>query len=336
MLKIHSDVSLKDYTTMRLGGKARFLAFFKTEKELIDLIEYAKENTLKTLTLGGGSNIIFSDQGFDGLILVNQIKGIEIQGNNLNVGSGESWDKIVELSVEHNLVGLESLSLIPGTVGGAPVNNIGAYGQEVENTIKEIRAYDLHEDKLISLKNKDCHFRYRNSIFKSTEYGRYIITSITFQLTAYDKNTYQVPGYKSLQEKLSNINNPTPSDVRRTVIEIRTTKLPDPQKIANSGSFFKNPIIKPQEADKFIKNNPSAPIYPTKNGVKIAAGWLVENSGLKGYEHRGIKISEKQALVLINKSSTKFSDLETMINHIRNKVLDKYNIELEIEPEIIK
>lgn len=335
MLEIQSNVSLKDFTTMRIGGSARYLTKINSEDELLEALEFAYKNILKTIVLGDGSNIIFSDNGFDGLVLINQIKGLEINDNVITASTGENWDNLVKISVEKGLSGIETLSLIPGTVGGAPVNNIGAYGQEVKDTIKSIRAYDTYQKKFVELNNEQCDFRYRNSIFKSTEYGRYIITKVVFRLHKYKPDDYIIPKYKSLDEELSKKKKSSIADVRKAVIEIRKRKLPNPKLIANTGSFFKNPIVSRAKAEDFIKLNPLAPTYPANNGIKIAAAWLIENSGLKGYKNKGIRISDKQALVLINDSSSSFNDLKGVYTYIIDSVKDKFGVILEIEPEII-
>ena len=335
MIEIKSNVSLRDFTTMRIGGSARYLTTIKNEDDLLEALGFAEKNNLQTIVLGDGSNIIFSDQGFDGLVLINQIKGIEINNNIIKASSGENWDNLVSASIEQGLSGIETLSLIPGTVGGAPVNNIGAYGQEVKETISKIHAFDTHKKIFVELSNDQCGFKYRNSIFKSSEHGRYIITQVVFELDKYNPKSYKMPEYNSLKEKLSEKKNPNLKDVRQAVIEIRSNKLPDPRIVANTGSFFKNPIITNEEFASFINKHPLAPNYPAKDGIKIAAAWLIENAGLKGYKNNGIKVSDKQALVLINESSSNFNDLMEVYTFIINSVNNIFGITLEIEPEII-
>jgi UDP-N-acetylmuramate dehydrogenase len=334
-MSFEENIQLSQFTTMRIGGPAKYLCTIKSEADLIEAIDFSKLNNLEILVIGKGSNIVFKDSGFDGLVIVNEIGGIEIDTANSTIlaGSGEVWDVVVEKSVEKNLIGIESLSLIPGTTGGAPVNNIGAYGQEIKDTILSVRAYDLQQNEFVDLNNSDCEFRYRDSIFKSSQFGRYIIISVKLQLKLYEKDTYIAPTYQSLTDNLPP--NPTPKIVRETVIKVRTQKLPDPNLIANTGSFFKIPIVSNEVASKLLLEYPDMPVYDYKNEKKISAGWLIENCGLKDFRQNGIWVYNKQALVLVNESSNSFKDLDLMIQKIQSAVNDKFGIMLEIEPEII-
>lgn len=331
------DQSLATHSTMRLGGKAKYLCTVQTELDLLDAIKFAKKHKIPLLVIGQGSNIVFTDSGYNGLIIVNNLKGVNIDKTKLQIvaNSGEKWDEIVKLSIENNLAGIEALSLIPGTTGACPVNNIGAYGQEVKDVIKYVRAYDTTCDKFVELSNAQCNFSYRNSIFKTGEYGRYIITAVCFQLKPFDKS-YKLPSYQVLTNKLVGNNKPNLKDVRSAVISLRSSKLPDPDKIANTGSFFKNPIINQNFANQLRHKYPEIPMYPAdKNMFKLAAGWLIEQAGLKGYEHNGMIVSDKQALVLINKSAKSYEDLAAIIAIIINKVYTMFGVMLEPEPEII-
>ncbi len=334
-MSFEENIQLSQFTTMRIGGPAKYLCTIKSEADLIEAIDFSKLNNLEILVIGKGSNIVFKDSGFDGLVIVNEIGGIEIDTANSTIlaGSGEVWDVVVEKSVEKNLIGIESLSLIPGTTGGAPVNNIGAYGQEIKDTILSVRAYDLQQNEFVDLNNSDCEFRYRDSIFKSSQFGRYIIISVKLQLKPYEKDTYIAPTYQSLTDNLPP--NPTPKIVRETVIKVRTQKLPDPNLIANTGSFFKIPIVSNEVASKLLLKYPDMPVYDYKNDKKISAGWLIENCGLKDFRQNGIWVYNKQALVLVNESSNSFKDLDLMIQKIQSAVNDKFGLMLEIEPEII-
>ena len=323
-------------TTMRLGGPAKYLCTITNEQDLLNATIFAKQNNLKIITIGGGSNIIFGDKGFDGLVVVNQIMGVNINkiSNILTASAGENWDDVVKVSVEANLSGIECLSLIPGTVGGAPVNNIGAYGQEIKDTVISIRAYDIFEAKFVNLNNQDCQFGYRQSIFKSSQHGRFIITNVKLQL---QKVTNTItPKYASLKQALdkNNIVNPTLLDIRNTIINIRNSKLPDPKLIPNSGSFFKNPIVTKNKRDELLNNYPDLVYFEYNSKVKLAAGWLIDNAGLKGFKLDGIKVYEKQALVLVNEDAKSTQFLFNMIDYIKQIILQKYGVSLEVEPEI--
>lgn len=335
-MKIYQNEPLFSKTTMRLGGPAKYLCYVTNEQEAVDATIFAKQNNLKIITIGGGSNIIFGDNGFDGLVVVNQIMGVNIDkiSNILIAGAGENWDDVVKTSVEANLSGIECLSLIPGTMGGAPVNNIGAYGQEIKDTLLSIRALDTATHNFVNLNNQDCQFGYRQSIFKSSQHGRYIITAVSLKLN--NASGLIVPNYASLQTALStnNITNPTLLDIRNTVINIRNSKLPDPKIIANTGSFFKNPIVTNQKRDELIRIYPNLVYFEYNDQTKLAAGWLIDNAGLKGYHLDGIKVYEKQALVLVNEGTRSAQALFNMVKHIKTVILQKYGVNLQVEPEI--
>ena len=337
-MEILKNQPLASHITMKLGGDASYMAEVTTESDLQEAIAFAKERSLNVMVLGGGSNIIFGDKGYDGLVIINEIKGVTIdeQSGVVRAGSGENWDDLVAASVAHNLAGIEALSLIPGTVGAAPVNNIGAYGQEVKDTITRVRAYDTQANAMVELTNKECQFSYRNSVFKTLQYGRYIITSVTFQLHVAD-DAYSPPSYASVQTMLQNqnITEPSVKTIRDIVINIRKAKLPDPAVLANTGSFFKNPIVTKDICNNLLLSYPTMPYFEHNNNVKLAAGWLIEAAGLKGLSKDGIRVYDKQALVLVNDGTRSFQSLLNMKNLIQQTVFDKFGVMLEPEPEII-
>jgi UDP-N-acetylmuramate dehydrogenase len=335
---MQANVALKDYTTMRLGGPAKVLATAHSKDALISLIRQANEQTLPILVIGQGSNIIVSDDGFAGLVILNRILGFEILEDNdqtttINIGAGESWDGVVARSVEMNLSGIENLSAIPGCAGAAPVQNIGAYGQEIADTLVELEAYDLSSKAFVTLKNTECDFAYRRSLFNSTAKHRFVVVSITLQLF---KKTLEPPFYASLQKYLDahNITDYSPQSLRQAVVSIRATRLPDPKLVASCGSFFKNPIVEKWQADDLQRNYDHPPIFDTGDGrYKVSAGWLIEEVGLKGYGADGIKIYDKNALVLVNENATSFVQLANMRDYIIEAVRDKFQISLIQEPE---
>ncbi len=251
-MSLQENVSLAGYSTMRLGGRARYLTDVKKPEEVSAMAAWAKANNLSLIMIGRGSNIIWRDEGFDGLVLVNKLSGRQVLADDnhsatIKFAAGENWDKSVEWTVDKKLTGLEYMSLIPGTVGAAPVQNVGAYGGELSHSLLELEAYDTRLNTFVRLQNHECGFAYRSSRFKTTDKHRFLITSVTVTLR---KTNPVPPFYDSLQKYLNEngVDKFTPKTIRQAVIAIRQSKLPDPEKIANNGSFFTNPIV---EAAKF-------------------------------------------------------------------------------------
>ncbi len=336
-MNIQTNISFRDLTTMKLGGKAKYFAEANNIDEIMEVCRFAKSKSLPILVIGGGSNIVARDSGYHGVVVRNMIHGFEIVDNNDNsttirVGAGENWDSVVERSVNLNLSGIEAMSAIPGTAGATPVQNVGAYGQEISDTIQSLEAYDTKSKKMIVLKKNDCNFSYRNSIFKSEFAGRYIITSITIKLS---KSNPVPPFYDSLQKYLDikKIKRYTPQTIRDTVIEIRKEKLPDPKNLPNCGSFFKNVIIGSKKFSEVKKIHPEIPAYNVGDGkYKISAGWLIENSGLMGKSLSGMRIYEKNAVVLTNESALSYDDLKKARDEIIKRVKEEFDIKIEQEP----
>lgn len=336
-MQIKSDIPLPQYTTMRLGGNARFMADFHSVEELRQILDYARQHSLAVFILGGGSNTIARDQGFDGIVARNCIAGYAIIDQNVStakirVGAGENWDETVKKTVEAGWTGIEALSAIPGTVGASPVQNIGAYGQEVADVIVEVEALDLSSGELVTLTNQDCQFSYRHSIFRGEATGRYCIVSVTFQLSTAPPSP---PFYAGVEQHLAqnNITNITNQTIRDAVTAIRANKLPDPTERPNAGSFFKNAVIEDWLFQDLIRQYPDMPSYdmPDKQH-KIPTGWLIEKTGLKGSLIHGMRVHDKNALVLINESATSYSDLDAAREVIKDEVRDMFRIELVQEP----
>ncbi|MBL8159034.1 UDP-N-acetylmuramate dehydrogenase [Candidatus Saccharibacteria bacterium] len=339
MVKPIENVPLSGYSTMRLGGPARYFTDVALPGQLSEAIEWARSNRLPWRVIGGGSNIVFEDAGFQGLIIRNRIRGVSFATDGqdviLQAGAGEHWDDIVRLSCERGLYGIAELSMIPGTVGATPVQNIGAYGREISEVLSSVTVYDSHDSSWKTLLPEDCRFAYRSSIFNSTEKGRYAIASVTYRLSL---TPHGAPLYASLASYLSGfeIADHDPFTIRSGVIAIRMTKLPDPGKVANLGSFFKNPIISAVQAEKIMKKHPEMPVYPTADGrIKLAAGWLIEKAHLKGYENHGFCTYKENALVVVNKSSRSSSDLHAFRQEIITRIKAQFGVTLEQEPEII-
>lgn len=322
---------------MRLGGLARFMVDVHSIDELLTVHRNARSKSLPIFILGGGSNVIARDEGFFGLVIRIRIPGFEIIADDIStttvkVGAGENWDETVKKTVDRRLSGIEAMSAIPGTVGAAPVQNIGAYGQEIADTLVSLEAYDSKIDKMVTLQAADCNFTYRNSIFRSTEIGRYVITSITLKLS---KSNPQPPFYDSLQTYLDehNIKIYTQQTIRDAVIAIRADKLPDPAKLPNAGSFFKNAIVDNWQLSDIQTKYPDIKVYDMGDGTsKIPTGWLIEKAGFKGKVLHGIKVHDKNTLVLINESATSYSDLAAARDEIIGAVRDTFRIQIEQEP----
>ena len=351
-LHIEENVSLKEYSTMRVGGVARYFAAISTQEELIEALAFAKEKDLPVFILGGGSNVVFSDDGYRGLVIACRIKGIEMLKETpehvfVKVGAGEVWDDVVSKSVEMGLSGIEAMPIVPGLVGAAPVHNIGCYGQEVSETIVELSAYDTKDQKEVIFENRDCKFGYRTSRFEKEDKGRYVIMHVTFRL---NRTWMEPPFYKDVEEyfRENNIDRYSPDKVREAVIAIRTRKLPDPKVVANAGSFFRNVIVSRKVFDGMIAKVPSLNEAPAgwpqpprwflpDGNVKIAAARLVELAGFSSYEDKetGMATWPKQNLVLINRHAKSAADVIAFRDKIARAVKNMFDIELEDEVEIV-
>lgn len=322
---------------MKLGGNARFMAEVRTPDEVATVYKNAKSQKLPIFILGGGSNVIVHDEGFSGLVVKMGIPGFDVISDDINstvikIGAGEVWDSVVKRVVDMGLSGIENMSFIPGTAGAAPVQNVGAYGQEIADTLQSLEAYDSHTDSFVTLDSADCGFTYRDSIFRSQEFGRYAILSITIKLS---KNSPQPPFYDSLQKYLddNNINIYTLATIRNAVIEVRKIKLPDPALLPNTGSFFKNAVVEKWQLDELQTKYPELRTFDMGNGnYKIPVGWLIEKAGLKGSIINGMRVYDKNALVLVNESATSYDDLAMARDEIIGKVRDMFRIQIQQEP----
>ena len=341
-MDIQENVSLADYSTMRLGGPARYLAEAGSDEDVQRLVQWAKQRHLPYRMIGQGSNIVWRDEGFSGLVIINKLMGHEVlqedeQSLTLRAGGGEKWDDIVAWSVGKGLSGIEFLSAIPGTVGGAPVQNIGAYGAELANTLIEVEAYDSQDDSFVGIRKEDCQFAYRMSRFKGADHGRFMILAVTLRLR---KAKPQPPFYESLQKYFDehHITEFTPAAVRAAVIAIRKIRLPDPSVVNNNGSFFTNPIISQAQFDELKVKYSEIKGWPANDGkVKVSAGWLVEQAGFKGLhdEPTGMATWEPNALVLINEHARSTKDLLEFKQKIVFKVDELFGIVLDQEPELL-
>jgi UDP-N-acetylmuramate dehydrogenase len=327
---------------MRLGGTAAFLADISSSEELVEALTWADTKKLPVIMIGGGSNIIWRDEGFEGLVLVSKMMGItfhpEKDGHHeVTIGSGEIWDTAVAQTVKKGLTGIEALSLIPGTAGGTPVQNVGAYGQEIAQTLVSVEAYDNQQKTMVAIAANDCAFGYRTSRFKTTDKGRFFITAITLQLT---KGSPTPPFYGAVQHYFQEhtITDVTPLVLRDAVIAIRTSKLPDPAVVANNGSFFANPIISTAQFATLQAAYPDIPHWPaTDEQIKIPTAWLLEQAGFKDYHdtETGMATYAKQPLVLVNERARSTAQLLAFRQKITDAIQQKFGITLKQEPEIL-
>lgn len=335
-MKIQQNISLKNYNTFGIDVTAKRFASVTSLYELQQLIKTEKDLFL----LSGGSNMLLTSD-IEKLVVHIDIKGISIdreQENNvhLTVNAGENWHEFVLWCIEQNYGGIENLSLIPGNVGTCPIQNIGAYGVEVKDVITKVEALEIATGKLAIFSNTDCNFGYRNSIFKNEAKGKYILTSVSFQLT---KNEHQLnTSYGAIETELTNrsIKNPTIKDVSDAVIAIRQSKLPNPKEIGNSGSFFKNPVISKTLFIKLKEQHPNIPNYPVSDTeVKVPAGWLIEQSGFKGKRFGNYGVHEKQALVLVNYDDASGQEIYKLAQEIQQTIKKNFKIDLEIEVNVV-
>jgi UDP-N-acetylmuramate dehydrogenase len=341
MLEFSIAQSLGAYNTFGFDVKADLFIKINTIDEFRELLKSKEWRKNKHLILGGGSNVLLTDD-FHGLVILNCITGIEIikeddQSIIVKCGGGENWHQFVLYTLQQNWGGLENLSLIPGTVGAAPMQNIGAYGVEIKDTFHSLEAINLETAEVEVFNAKDCQFDYRESIFKHQNKGQYLISSVSFKLDKPDSHKLHLD-YGIIQNVLKEkeIERPTIQDVSVAVIEIRQSKLPDPSKIGNSGSFFKNPIIDFDQFKKLKKEFPDMPFYKLENGqIKLAAGWMIENSGWKGYSENGVGVHQKQALVLVNYGDGKGKDILNLAKKIQDSIQTKFGVELSPEVNFI-
>lgn len=332
-MKLEENKSLKDYLTMKLGGKARYFVDLYSKEDVIEAMAFAKAHQLKTFVIGGGSNTLANDEGFLGLVMHMCLKGKEILAETskdvtIRYGAGEILDDVIKESVEHQLTGIEAMSLIPGTIGAAPVQNVGAYGQDISQSFVCLEAYDTSTNRFVTLNKEDCQFAYRASIFRGIDWGRYIIVSVTLKLK---KGNPVPPFYKQVQAKLDeeHITSYTPAIIRETVIAIRKWKLPDPHFIPNSGSFFKNAIISKKTLTHLQETYPSLKGYAMGNDTyKISTGWLIDQAGLKGASMYGMRVHDRNALVLTNVNANSYHALAKAREAIMNKVNERFGIQI--------
>ncbi|HEY4967098.1 MAG TPA: UDP-N-acetylmuramate dehydrogenase [Puia sp.] len=328
------NISLLPYNSFHLDVNAAEFVSIETVNQLQELLS----QQTPALILGGGSNLLLT-RNVDGLVVKIDIRGIdEVKEDNTHIyvraGAGENWHEFVMYTMKRNWGGLENLSLIPGNVGAAPIQNIGAYGVELKDCFYELEAYDRTEKKVFAFGVNDCRFGYRDSIFKSAEKGRYIILNVTFILR---KTPILHTSYGAIRDELKKmgIQSPTIQDVSKAVIAIRRSKLPDPAEIGNAGSFFKNPVVDQAKFQSLSSKYTDMPAYPHEDqSVKLAAGWLIEQCGWKGYRKGDAGVHKDQALVLVNYGKATGREILELSLKIQSSVLKKFGVQLEEEVNI--
>lgn len=335
MISIQTNVSLQPYNTFGIDATARFFVIINTVEELKDILQAPDYQDIPKLILGGGSNLLLT-QNFEGLVIKINLKGIEkIKENDhhiwLRVGAGEIWHEFVLYCIQHQYAGIENLSLIPGTIGAAPMQNIGAYGVEIKEVFEELTALDLTTLQLTTYDLPTCRFGYRESIFKHEAKGKTIIVNVTFRL---NKNPIFHVNYGDIQKTLTEmgVTNLTIKAVSDAVIQIRQSKLPNPAEIGNAGSFFKNPEISKAQFEQLKELYPTMPGYPTSDTmVKVPAGWLIEQAGWKGYRTGNVGVHARQALVLVNYGGGTGLQIKALSEQVQASVFEKFGIRLNAE-----
>lgn len=336
MLQIHENVSLKNFNTFGIQAYARYFVEINHKDELRELFADTKWQNLNRLVLGGGSNMLFT-QDFDGLVIKMNIRGIAHRINHeeviIEAGAGEVWNDFVNYCVDWGFAGVENLSLIPGSVGASPIQNIGAYGVELKDVFESCEVFEIDSGRLIHFENKDCKFGYRESIFKREKKGKYIVCSVKFKLST--KQNINI-SYGAISAELDKraITNPTIKDVSEVVSQIRVSKLPDPSTIGNAGSFFKNPVISTQRFQELYKQYPNMVHFIVDKGIKLAAGWLIEQCDWKGKVIGQTGTWKNQALVLVNHGDATGKEVFDLSEAIIQSVYQKYGIKLEREVNV--
>ncbi len=337
-MEIKSNVSLLPYNTFGIDVACRSFVEIKTIDELLELQSTSQFKDNQRLMLGGGSNLLFTND-FDGLVVKNSMRGMEVVKEEKNyvlvkANAGEVWHEFVLWCIENGYAGVENLSLIPGQVGASPMQNIGAYGVEIKDVCASVEAIHLLTGERVTFTNNECAFGYRESVFKHKNAGEFMITSVTYCLT---KEPHFRIDYGDIKQTLADMQvfDLTLKAVSDAVIKIRSSKLPNPKVLGNAGSFFKNPVVSHQKAEELLNRNPVMPNYPVQDGVKIPAGWLIEQCGWKGKVVGNTGAHKSQALVLVNYGNATGNEIYQLALDIKQSVLDKFGVEINPEVNVV-
>ena len=337
-MKFYRNQALRTYNTLALPAYAEAFVTVTSDTELVSALEWAKERHLPVMPLGQGSNVVLAGD-INALVLRQKTRGIQILERGatsvaLRVAAGENWHEFVQWSLQQGYYGLENLALIPGTVGAAPIQNIGAYGVELQSVLLQVQARSRIGHEQLVLNNAACAFGYRDSIFKSEHMDELVITAIDLQLSLYPSVKTSYPDLEKYFEQ-HHLEEPTPHDVFDAVVSIRRSKLPEPSSEPNAGSFFKNPLVSPEVAKELVEKHPSLPCYIQGDGrVKVAAAWMIDHCGWKGYRYHDVGVHAEHALVLVNYGSSSGAQLLSLAGDIAQSVYENFGIQLEIEPRL--
>lgn len=337
MMQIKKDYQLKSLNTFGIEAEAQYLAIANTIEKISFALNFASYNQVPILVLGGGSNTLFT-KDFNGVVIQPIIPGIQVIEDMedfmlIRVGAGVNWDDLVEWAVDKGVGGIENLSLIPGSVGATPIQNIGAYGIEVKDTIVKVEGMYLESKKTFELLNTECQFGYRDSIFKKELKGKVIITYVWFKL---NKRYELITHYGNLEEEISQLGEKNLKTVREAVINIRRRKLPDPAVLGNAGSFFKNPVVSISKFNSIREKIGTVPSYPlSEEFIKIPAGWLIEQCGWKGKKIGNCGVHKDQALVIVNYGGASGTEVYNFARQIKESVSQQFDINLEMEVNIV-
>lgn len=336
MAHLLEDYSLKDYNTFGLDAKCKYFFSFEKEVELQELLHKNPLTGNDVLVIGGGSNLLFSED-YKGLVIYPNIKDIELKDENeravlVRAGAGVKWDDFVAYAVENSWCGVENLSYIPGNVGASPVQNVGAYGMEAGDSIHSVEAINIETGEKVIFSSDQCNFAYRDSIFKNEYKNLFIVTYVNFVLY---KEFVPKLDYGSIAKDAEDLGEISLKNIRKAVIAVRKSKLPEPEELGNAGSFFKNPVVDEQTAERLRKSYSDMPEYKVEEGIKLAAGWLIDQCGLKGYRQGKVGVHDKQALVLVNYGGATGMEIIKLANYIKKQVFIKFGVNLEQEVRVI-
>lgn len=331
------EFDLQPFNTLAIAATADYFAAVEDIDSLLEVLAFARQKQLPLLPMGGGSNIVLAAD-FPGVAIKIDIQGRELVRETdehvwLRVGAGENWQSLVEHCLSFHFWGLENLSLIPGCVGAAPIQNIGAYGVELKDVFSELEAVQISSGVKVTFDRDACHFGYRDSVFKGRCKDQYIITSVTLKLNKVARHNVSYPALSRALESLS-FEQLTPADVAAAVCDIRRSKLPAPEDIPNAGSFFKNPVVNRQAFDRLLDDYPDMPYFDLGADIKLAAGWLIEQAGWKGREFCGAVIHKDQALVVTNPRKVSGDAVLSLAAKVQRAVADKFSVNLEVEPRV--
>lgn len=343
-MRVQENVPLAPLTTIGIGGPARFFFRAHNVDEVGEALEWARARELPVFFLGGGSNLLIADAGFPGVVIQLDLRGITVESDNgphamVKVAAGEPWDRFVKFAVRREFAGIECLSGIPGSTGATPIQNVGAYGQEVSETIARVEALDRTSGRVTWFTNEECRFGYRSSLFKNVERDRYVVLSVTFRLRRDGDATLKYPELQKYVEERG-IGLHDLAGVREAVIAIRKRKgmVLDPRDpdTRSDGSFFMNPILSPEQYAAFAERAPAAPHFPSGDDVKLSAAWLIEHAGFtKGFTHGNVGLSSKHTLAIVNRGSGTAAEVVELVEMIQAKVREAFGVEIHPEPNFI-